>query len=443
MKKSRMRFSNLQIVSLGYICVILLGTLLLLLPCATANGQSTNILDALFTAVSASCVTGLVVVDTATHWTLFGQLVILLLIQIGGLGFMTISLSLLLLMRKRIGLRYREVMVESINSTQIGGIIRLTRKILIGTLFFEGLGAMVLSLRFIPQFGVIQGMYFGIFHAVSAFCNAGFDLMGNYASIVAYSADPLVNLTLIGLITIGGLGFLVWEDVWINRKKLHHLRLQSKIVLSSSVILTVCGAMLFLVLERNSASLGTGTERIWTAVFQSCTVRTAGFNSIDPAALTGGSKLLMMLLMFIGGSPGSTAGGIKTTTIVVILMYTLAGIRHERSANIFGRSLEEQALHKAISVFFVNLLLVIFGSLAICAVQKDLPLSDIVFEAFSAMGTVGITTGITRELTVFAQCVLIFLMYCGRVGSITFAIALLERKATPPVTLPTERLTIG
>lgn len=443
MNKKRIRLSNLQIVSLGYLCVILLGTLLLLLPFATVEGETTSVLDALFTAVSASCVTGLVVVDTATHWTLFGQLVILLLIQIGGLGFMTISLSFLLLMRKRIGLRYREVMVESINSTQIGGIIRLTRKILIGTLFFEGLGAILLSFRFIPQFGFAQGIYFGIFHAISAFCNAGFDLMGNFASIVEYSADPLINLTLIGLITIGGLGFLVWEDVWIHRKNFHHLRLQSKVVLSTSVILTVCGALFFLLLERNSTSLGTGGERIWTALFQSCTVRTAGFNSIDPAELTGGSKLLMMLLMFIGGSPGSTAGGIKTTTIVVILMYTLAGIRHERSANIFGRSLEDQALHKAISVFFVNLLLVIFGSLAICCVQTNIPLSDILFEAFSAMGTVGITTGITRDLTAFAQCVLIFLMYCGRVGSITFAIALLERKAPPPVTLPTERLTIG
>ncbi len=442
--KTHMKLSNLQIVALGYMLVILLGTLLLLLPISTQAGKTTSVLDALFTAVSASCVTGLVVVDTGTHWTLFGQLVVLLLIQIGGLGFMTISLSFLLLLRKRIGLRHREVMVESINSTQIGGIVRLTRKILLGTAIFEGLGALLLAIRFVPQFGLAQGLYFSVFHAISAFCNAGFDLFGNFASIVAYADDPLVNFTLMGLITVGGLGFLVWEDVWVNRSKLHRLRLQSKIVLSTSILLTLGGALLLLLLERNNLNVTMDTsERILTALFQSCTARTAGFNSVDPAAMTGGSKLLMMLLMFIGGSPGSTAGGIKTTTIVVILMYTLAGVRHERGANLFGRRFDDGALHKAIYVFFVNLLFVIFGSIAICCVQPELGLTDVLFETFSAMGTVGITTGITRELNIVSECVLIFLMYCGRVGSISFAVALLERKATPPVTMPVERITIG
>ena len=215
MVRSRMRLSNLQIVALGYFLVILTGTLLLMLPISTQEGQPpTSVLDALFTAVSASCVTGLVVVDTGTHWTVFGQLVILGLIQIGGLGFMTISLGFLLLMRKRIGLRHREVMVESINSMQLGGIVRLTRKILYGTLLFEGLGALFLAIRFIPQFGWKQGAYFSVFHSISAFCNAGFDLFGNYNSIVAYADDALVNFTLMGLITMGGLGFLVWEDLW-------------------------------------------------------------------------------------------------------------------------------------------------------------------------------------------------------------------------------------
>ena len=319
--KTHMKLSNLQIVALGYMLVILLGTLLLLLPISTQAGKDTSVLDALFTAVSASCVTGLVVVDTGTHWTLFGQLVVLLLIQIGGLGFMTISLSFLLLLRKRIGLRHREVMVESINSTQIGGIVRLTRKILLGTAIFEGLGALLLAIRFVSQFGLAQGLYFSVFHAISAFCNAGFDLFGNFASIVAYADDPLVNFTLMGLITVGGLGFLVWEDVWVNRSKLHRLRLQSKIVLSTSILLTLGGALLLLLLERNNLNVTMDTsERILTALFQSCTARTAGFNSVDPAAMTGGSKLLMMLLMFIGGSPGSISGGIKTTTIGLLFL---------------------------------------------------------------------------------------------------------------------------
>ncbi len=439
----KIKLSNLQIVAAGCFLVVLTGTLLLMLPFATVEGAETSLLDALFTSVSASCVTGLVVQDTGTHWTLFGQLVILALIQIGGLGFMTISLSFLLLTRRKIGLRHREVMVESINASQIGGIVRLTKKILIVTAVVEGIGALLLSIRFVPRFGWGKGLYFGIFHSISAFCNAGFDLMGNYASIVDYAADPLVNFTLMGLITIGGLGFLVWEDLWQKKWRFHRLRLQSKIVLFASVLLTVGGGLLLLLLESNNLNVGMGSgERVLTALFQSCTARTAGFNSVDPAAMTAGSKLVMMALMFIGGSPGSTAGGIKTTTIVVILMYTLAGIRHERGANIFGRSLGEEELHKAVYVFFVNLLFVLCGTIVVCGLQ-NLPLTDVLFEAFSAMGTVGISTGITRELIPASQLVIIFLMYCGRVGSISFAVALMERKATPPVTMPAEKINIG
>lgn len=442
MIRERVRLSNLQIVALGYFLVISLGTILLMLP-ISAKTEETSFLDALFTSVSASCVTGLVVQDTGTYWTLFGQLVILLLIQIGGLGFMTISLGFLLLMRKRIGLRHREVMVESINTDQIGGIVRLTRKILLRTLVIESVGAILLAIRFVPQFGWGKGLYFSVFHAVSAFCNAGFDLFGNYASIMAYADDVLVNATLMGLIMTGGLGFLVWDDVIRNKFRFRRLHLQSKIVLSASILLLFGGAFLLFVLERNQLGADMSSkEQLLTALFQSCTARTAGFNSVDPAAMTGGSKLVMMVLMFIGGSPGSTAGGIKTTTVVIILMYTLAGMRHERGATLFGRRLAETELHKAIYVFFINLLFVLCGSIAICCVQ-NLALTDVLFEAFSAMGTVGITTGITRELEPLSQCIILFLMYCGRVGSISFAVALLERKAAPPVTMPVEHIAIG
>lgn len=439
----RMKLSNLQIVSLGFFLVILTGTILLCLPISTVEGETTTVLDSLFTAVSATCVTGLVVHDTGTHFTLFGQIVILGLIQIGGLGFMTFSLGFLMLMRRKIGLRHREVMVESINSTQLGGIVRLTKKILVGTVIFESIGAILLSIRFIPEFGLLKGIYFSIFHAISAFCNAGFDLFGGYNSIVGYSDDTLVNLTLMGLITVGGLGFLVWEDIWNKKLSWKKYRLQTKIVLVTSFCLTVGGGLMILFIERHNPIMGTGMkERILTSLFQSCTTRTAGFNSVDPAALSGGSKVLMMLLMFVGGSPGSTAGGIKTTTLIVILMYTLAGVRHGRGANIFGRRLEEEALHKAIFVFFINLTFVLGGVISICCIQ-ELNVTDLFFEAFSAMGTVGITTGITRDLVPLSRCIIIFLMYCGRVGSVSFAVALLERKVSPPVTLPVEKITIG
>lgn len=443
MQNKKMKLSNLQIVALGFFLTILMGTILLCLPIATVDGETTTILDALFTAVSATCVTGLVVYDTGTHWSLFGQIVIIGLIQIGGLGFMTFSLGFLMLMRKKIGLRHREVMVESINSTQLGGIVRLTKKILIGTLLFESIGAVLLSIRFIPEFGLIRGIYFSIFHAISAFCNAGFDLFGGYNSIVAYSDDLLINFTLMGLITIGGLGFLVWEDIWNKKTAWKKYRLQTKIVLSTSFFLTVGGGLLIFFMERHNPIMGTGIqERILTSLFQSCTTRTAGFNSVDPAALSGGSKVVMMLLMFVGGSPGSTAGGIKTTTLVVVIMYTIAGVRHGRGAHIFDRRLSEEALHKAIFVLFINLTFVLSGVIIICCIQ-NLDVTDLFFEVFSAMGTVGITTGITRELVPLSKCVIIFLMYCGRVGSVSFAVALLERKVTPPVTLPIEKITIG
>ena len=349
MIRERVRLSNLQIVALGYFFFFSLGTILLMLPISAKTGE-TSFLDALFTSVSASCVTGLVVQDTGTYWTLFGQLVILLLIQIGGLGFMTISLGFLLLMRKRIGLRHREVMVESINTDQIGGIVRLTRKILLRTLVIESVGAILLAIRFVPQFGWGKGLYFSVFHAVSAFCNAGFDLFGNYASIMAYADDVLVNATLMGLIMTGGLGFLVWDDVIRNKFRFRRLHLQSKIVLSASILLLFGGAFLLFVLERNQLGADMSSkEQLLTALFQSCTARTAGFNSVDPAAMTGGSKLVMMVLMFIGGSPGSTAGGIKTTTAAMLIVTVFSVVKGRKNTECFGRRVAEDTVRSGIT----------------------------------------------------------------------------------------------
>ena len=440
------RFTHVQIIALGFFIMIALGTALLMLPCATAEGVSAPFNVALLTATSASCVTGLVLVDTGTYWSLFGQIVILLLIQVGGLGFMSIATMFFLLLRKRIGLRQREVMSESINVSQIGGVLALTRTIVLGTILIEAVGALLLSIRFVPEFGLWRGLYFSLFHAVSAFCNAGFDLMGvkePFSSMTGYSGDALVNLTLVALIAIGGFGFLVWEDVRCHGLRFRRYRLHSKLVLTVSAVLTLGGALLFYLFERKGLCAGRSAgEQILTVLFDAVAPRTAGFNTTDTAALSNGSRLLTMFLMLVGGSPGSTAGGIKTTTLCVLALHTIAGFRHGRSTNVYGRRLEQEAIDKAARVFFTNLSLAFFGALVIMGVQ-ELRFSDVLFEVFSAIGTVGMTTGVTRELLPLSQMVIILLMYCGRVGSVSFGLALLEKRAPARVENPVERITIG
>lgn len=443
----RKRMSHSQIIALGFLLLIAAGTALLLLPVSTADGQGAPFLTALFTATSAGCVTGLVVVDSGTFWSPFGQTVLLLLIQTGGLGTMTVATLFFRLVRHKVSMRERAVLAESINSAQIGRIVVLTRVIFTGTLLFELGGAVLLSMRFIPQFGLGQGLWFSLFHSVSAFCNAGFDLLGGhfgaYCSLTAYAGDALVSCTVMALITVGGLGFLVWDDLLRRRFRWKRLELHTKLVLTMSGALVFGGAALFFLLERNrmNASLPLG-EQVLVSFFNAVTPRTAGFNTVDTAALSSGSKLLTMLLMFIGGSSGSTAGGIKTTTAFVILLYAVAGIRRHRSAYAYGRSIAPDALRSAVIVAVTNLLLMFFGVLLITGVQ-DMELSDALFECFSAIGTVGMSTGVTRALTSLSRCVVILLMFCGRVGSVSFALALLEKRASPPVTFPVEQITVG
>ena len=446
-RQKKAKLSNVQIIALGFFIMILLGTGLLMLPIASAEPGGASFGDALFTATSASCVTGLVQQDTGTYWTTFGQMVIIVLIQIGGLGFMTIATLFLLLLRRRMGLRQREVVVEGISYNQLGGFAPFIRRVFLGTLLIEGLGAVLLSVRFAGEMGLGRGIYYGVWHSVSAFCNAGFDLMGPYSgpysSFTAYAGDPLVSLTICALILVGGLGFLVWDDLVRNKLRWRRYRLQTKVVLTVTAALTLGGGALFFLLERENLGAGRPLgEQILSALFDAVTPRTAGFNSTDTAALSPGSLLLTIIFMFIGGSPGSTAGGVKTTTVFVVLLHALSGVRRERSANAFGRSIGDGALKKATSVLYTNLLLALAGALVISAVQT-MPLTDVLFETFSAIGTAGMTTGITRDLLPLSQAVIIFLMYCGRVGSISFAVALLEKRALPPVTLPQEEITIG
>ena len=442
----KLRLTHVQIIVAGFLLIVLAGTLLLSLPAASADGRAAPLITALFTAVSSSCVTGLVMRDTATGWSGFGQAVILLLIQIGGLGFMTVATFFYHVFQKRMGLRGRELMVESINTTHVGGIMRLAWKIVILTAAFEGAGALLLLIRFVPRFGFGRGLWFSVFHSVSAFCNAGFDLLGVVSpgcSLTPYYDDALVNLTMMLLIQVGGLGFLVWDDLMRCGLRFRRWRLHTKLVMTVSAVLTFGGAVLFLLFERNAtgASLSAG-GRIWTALFASVTARTAGFNSVSIPDMTGASKLLTIFLMLVGGSPGSTAGGVKTTTLAVIFLFTFASFRGREKPTVFGRSISEEAFRKSCSVMIFNIGIALAAAILLCAFQPLEPL-DAVFETASAIGTVGMSTGITRSLTSASALIVALLMFLGRVGSVSFAVALLEKRSAPPVEYPPEEITVG
>lgn len=440
------RLSRVQTIALGFLLIIAVGTMLLMLPVSSKSGQSAGFLNAFFTATSSTCVTGLVVVDTYTGWSLFGQFIILVLIQIGGLGFITIGVCFSIFLKRRIGLKERNLIQESMNTLQIGGTVRLVLKIVRYALIFEGVGALLLMLRFIPQLGVAEGIWYGIFHSISAFCNAGFDLMGRfepYSSLMFYRDDVLVNLVVMALIVIGGIGFIVWDDISTHKWRVKQYMLHTKIVLVMTFILIAAGSLCFYLSEyQNLASLD-AKGQVLASVFGAVTPRTAGFNTIDTAGYTEAGRMLTVILMFIGGSPGSTAGGIKTTTMMVILLYAWSTLRNKSGLNIFGRRLDEDCIKKAATVFFINLLLAAVCCLAMSGVEKSLPLSDIFMEVFSAIGTVGISTGITRDVSVMSKYMLIFLMYCGRIGSMSFALSFTERKHNAKVKLPVERITIG
>ncbi len=441
------RLSRVQTIALGFLLIIAAGTILLLLPAASRSGKSAGLLNALFTATSSTCVTGLVTVDTYTNWTLFGQIVILLLIQVGGLGFISIGVFFSIFLKRRIGLKERNLIQESVNTLQIGGTVRLVRKIICYSALIEGTGALLLTLRFIPEFGWARGIWYGIFHSVSAFCNAGFDLMGQfepYGSLTRYCDDILVNLVIMLLIIIGGIGFIVWDDISVHKWRVKNYLLHTKIVLTMTLALIVGGSIFFYLFERENLLAGMDARgQILASVFGAVTPRTAGFNTVDTGAYTEGTRLLTVLLMFIGGSPGSTAGGVKTTTMMVILLYIWSNLRNQRGLNVFGRRLDEDSIKKASTVFFINLLLAAVSALLMSGFEPNLPMSDVLMEVFSAIGTVGISTGITRDITIWSKYLLILLMYSGRIGSMSFALSFTEKKRGSLVQLPIERITIG
>jgi trk system potassium uptake protein TrkH len=370
-----------------------------------------------------------------------------MLIQVGGLGFMTTITMFSFLLRRKIGLKERGLLRESVNTMYIGGIVRLTKKILVGTLLFEGLGAVLLSFRFVPKMGLAAGIYNGIFHSVSAFCNAGFDLMGRfkqYSSLMYFYEDAVVSLTIIALIIVGGIGFFVWDDIIRNKHHFRRYQLHTKIVISTTIILIVSGSIGFYIFERGNLLSGmTVSERIIASIFGAVTPRTAGFNTVDMAALSPAGKLLTMILMFIGGSPGSTAGGIKTTTLAVVLISLWSSLINTKCDNIFKRRLEDNSLKRASAVITVNLILTMAAAFLISASNTAFDIEDILFEALSAIGTVGLSTGITGALNNFAHMILILLMYSGRVGSLSFALVFTEHRIPSSVQNPIEKINIG
>lgn len=441
------KLSQAQFIVVGFLIIVMISTVLLMFPFASRDGEYTPFLDCLFTSVSATCVTGLVVVDTFTHWSIGGQLIILLLIQIGGLGFITIGVIFSMLLRQRIGLKFRGLMQESVNSLKISGIVKLTRKIIRGTLIIEGTGALILGIRFSVYFkNAGKGFYYGIWHSVSAFCNAGFDLMGvskEYASLTDFTSDFIVNTVIMALIIIGGIGFVVWDDISRNKLRFKKYSLHTKIVLVTTAFLIIVPTVLFYLVEYGNTMAGMNVgERLLASAFSAVTARTAGFNTVDTGALSGASKMLTMILMFIGGSPGSTAGGIKTTTIFVLIVNLFTGIRNGMGGSVFKRRFEEDAIRKASTVFILNLVLAVTAIFAVLAVNK-LPLEDVAFEVFSAIGTVGMTTGLTRSLNTVSRIIIVILMFSGRIGSLSFAMSIMKTKKRAPVYYPDEKISIG
>lgn len=440
------RMSGMQILTLGFLIIVLIGAFLLMLPFASRTGTVTPFITTLFTSTSATCVTGLILVDTFTHWSLFGQIVILCLIQIGGLGFITFGVGLSMLLKRRIGLKQRGLLRESMNVLDIGGIVKLTTIVIKGTVIVEGTGAVILSACFIPQLGVIRGIYYGIFHSISAFCNAGFDLMGRYspfASLTLYNSNGVVILTIGLLIIIGGIGFFVWGDIVEHKWKLRSYALHTKLVLTGTVILIFGGTALFFILEHNHLFTDMSlADQFINSFFCSVTPRTAGFNSIDTADLTEAGKLLTIFLMFIGGCPGSTAGGIKVTTLIVLLLYLRSMFMRTESINVYKRRLEDEAVSKSAAVFCTNLFCIFIATFIICAIQK-FSLMDILFEVVSAISTVGVTLGVTTQLNHFSQLIIIFLMFIGRLGSLSFALSFTDKKKLSHISQPKEHIMLG
>lgn len=439
---ARLELNPAQTIVAGFATIILVGAVLLSLPISSAAGTSTPFLTALFTATSAVCVTGLVVVDTGTYYSLFGQLVILVLIQLGGLGYMTVATLMALIVGRRIGLRERIVLQEAHNLYTVGGVVRFTRNVVLITAAIELVGALLLSLRFVPEMGLARGVYVGIFHSISAFNNAGFDVMGGFRSLTGYAHDLPVNLIVAALIITGGLGFIVLSDLAARRRR---LSLHSRIVLTASGALIGLGVALIILLEySNPRTLEPlpPLQQLLAAFFQSVTPRTAGFNTIDIAHLREPTLMLLIALMFIGASPGGTGGGIKTTTFVAPMAVIISMLRGRTDPELFRRRLPPVVVYKAVTIALVAVAFVVTMSTALSFVER-IDFVQALFEVTSAFGTVGLSTGITPDLTAAGRLLIIATIFIGRVGLLTVAFALTRRQQALNYRYPEERILVG
>lgn len=434
--------TTFQSIFLGFFFIIIIGSLLLMLPISSVSGKVTPFNESLFTATSAVCVTGLVVHDTGSYWSTFGQAVILILIQIGGLGVITVAASFALLSGRKISLMQRSTMQEAIAAPKIGGIVRLTGFVLKATLIFELSGAVIMMPVLCKDYGV-KGVWLAVFHSISAFCNAGFDILGTdvskYVSLTQYVNCTSINLAIIFLIVIGGIGFLTWEDIYTNKLHFRRYRMQSKVILITSAILIIVPALYFFFFDLNNLPI---KQRILSSLFQSVTTRTAGFNTVDLTVLQEPSIAIMIVLMIIGGSPGSTAGGIKTTTVAVLIANSLATFGRKDSAHFFKRRIDNQVVKNASTILILYLVLSFTGAVAISTAEK-IPFLKCLFETSSAIGTVGLTLGITPELGLFSQLILILLMFCGRVGGLTLIYAAISNTKKNMSKYPLEHITVG
>lgn len=429
-EKRSQSLSATRIIALTFVGIILLGALLLTLPVASRSGQSHGFLTALFTATSATCVTGLVMGDTFSLWSGFGQVVIICLIQIGGLGFMSIATIVVFTLRRKVGLKQRMVMAQALSLNDMAGVVRLQKLVLIGSLSIEAVGALILTLRFLPQYGFTTALKWGVFHAISAFCNAGFDIFGAVktpnSSLVEMNSDPVVLLTLAMLVIVGGLGFLVWEEV-VTKRRFKKFSVYTKLVLVTTGVLLAVGTAMIALLEWNNPNtignmpLG---DKLLNCFFQSVTTRTAGFASVDQALLTDGGKGATIMLMLIGGSSGSTAGGAKTVTVMVLLLFLWATARGKGSVRAFKRTIPQEQVMNAMTIVAILVGFAVIGAVVICA-TSPVGFTDALYEAVSALATVGTTAGATGKLSVAAKILIIIYMYFGRVGVLTISLGFL------------------
>lgn len=448
-KDRSFKFTPVRILALGFAAVILIGAILLTLPISAQDGKATSFIDSLFTSTSAVCVTGLVTLDTGTHWTYFGKTVIICLIQTGGLGFMAIATLFSLIIGKRITLKERLVMQEAMNSFSLQGLVKTSKYILTFTFLVEGTAALIMSTVFIPDYGWLKGIYYSIFHAISAFCNAGFDVLGvpgkEFGSITAYADNPVIILVIGCLIIIGGLGFFVWQEIYYT-KNLKRLSLHSKLAITVTAMLVIGGAILFFLLENNNPGTIKNMSmkgKLLSSFFASVTPRTAGFNSISTTDMTTAGRFLTIILMFIGGSPGSTAGGIKTVTFGMLVMTVVSVIKGREDTEIFQRRIGKDTVYKGFAITVIALALVLTVTMILSITEVGKTFEALLYETTSAFGTVGLTIGVTPTLSRIGRLLISFTMYCGRVGPLTLAIAFANKGMASSIKYPEDKILVG